>query len=84
MWVDLYTVVAVLVAAATWLLSPHLQSYDPPGDIARGVWSAIAGALWPVVVVGVAQVYAVRYVAQRIRPVHAVAPDVAPLVAMRS
>lgn len=82
MWIDVYVVAAVLVAVATWLVSPHFQSFDPPGDIARGFWSAAAGALWPVVLVGAAQVYAVRYIARRLRPAYSEALDLAPLAAL--
>jgi hypothetical protein len=82
MWIDAYLVAALLVAVAAWVVSPHFQSYDPPGEITRGLWSAAAGALWPLVVVGAAQVFAVRYVARRLRPAHSEKLDLAPSVAM--
>jgi hypothetical protein len=84
MWIDLYVVAALLVAVAAWLVSPHFQSVDPPGDIARGFWSAAAGALWPLVLVGAAQVYAVRYVARRLRPTYSEKLDLDPLAALHS
>jgi hypothetical protein len=68
MWMDLYLVSAVVVAVAAWLVSPHFQSYDPPGDISRAFWSVAAGALWPLILVGAAQVLTVRYVARRASP----------------
>lgn len=70
MWIELYVVAAVVVGVAAWLVSPQFQSYDPPGDLTRTCWSAAAGALWPLVVVGAAQLFAVRYVAQRMRPAY--------------
>jgi hypothetical protein len=82
MWVDVYVVTAIIVAVAVWLLSPHLQSYDPPGDVTRGIWSAVAGALWPLVLVGTAQIYAVRYIARRLRPTVSDELDLAPAVAL--
>jgi hypothetical protein len=68
MWIDLYILAAVVVAVTAWLVAPRFQSYDAPGDLARGFWSAAAGALWPLILVGAAQVYAVRYVARRLGP----------------
>ncbi len=44
---DVYLVSAVIAAVVAWLVSPRFQSYDPPSDIARGFWSAVAGALCP-------------------------------------
>ncbi|BBX05453.1 hypothetical protein [Mycolicibacterium aichiense] len=87
MWFDLYLVSAVVAAVGAWLISPRFQSYDPPGDVVRGICSAVAGALWPVIVVGAAQILAVRYIVRRLRSprVDAVdvdAADFAPLVAL--
>jgi hypothetical protein len=82
MWVDVYVVTAVIVAVAVWLLSPHVQSTDPPGDITRGVWSAVAGALWPLTLVGVGQIYIVRLIARRIRPTLTEDLELAPPVAL--
>jgi hypothetical protein len=83
MWIDLYVVVAVIAAVAAWLVSPHFESYDPPSDIARGFWSAAAGALWPLIVFGAVQILAVRYVARRLGPTPAEEPDRAPMLALR-
>ena len=79
---DVYLVSAVIAAAVAWLVSPRFQSYDPPSDIARGVWSAVAGALWPLIVVGAVQIIAVRYIARHLRPAPVEAVDLAPLVAL--
>jgi hypothetical protein len=83
MWMDLYLVVALLVAVATWLISPHFASSDAPGDVARGFFSAAAGALWPVVLVGTAQVLAVRYIARRLSPTYSADLNLPPSTALR-
>jgi hypothetical protein len=66
MWFDLYLVSAIIAAVAAWLVSPYFQSHDAPGDLARGLWSVVAGGLWPLIVIGAAQIIAVRYVARRL------------------
>jgi hypothetical protein len=83
MWIDLYLVSAVVVAVAAWMVSQHFQSYDPPADVTRAFWSAAAGALWPLVLVGAAQVYAIGYLARQLRPTCSEELDPSPLVAMR-
>ncbi|BBY58187.1 hypothetical protein [Mycolicibacterium sarraceniae] len=83
MWIDLYVLAALSVAVAVWLISPRFQSYDPPGDIARGFWSAVAGALWPLLLVGAAQVYAVHYIVRRFRPAYSAKLDLAPRAALQ-
>ncbi|APE17780.1 hypothetical protein [Mycolicibacterium pallens] len=79
---DVYLVSAVIAAVVAWLVSPRFQSYDPPSDIARGFWSAVAGALWPLIVVGAIQIIAVRYIARRLRPAPVEAVGLASLVAL--
>ena len=83
MWIDLYGVAALLVAVAVWLVSPHFQSADPPTDAMRGLWSAAAGALWPAVLIGAAQIFAVRYVARRLSPTYSADLHLAPRAALR-
>lgn len=82
MWIDLYLVAAFVVALAAWFVSPHFPSYDPPSDVARGFWSIIAGALWPLILVGAAQIYAVLYVTRRLRPDHSEELNPAPALEM--
>jgi hypothetical protein len=79
MWIDLYVVAALLVAVAAWMVSSRFPSFDPPGDIARGFWSAAAGALWPLILVGAVQIFAVRCVVKRLRPTYSEELDLAPL-----
>lgn len=81
MWIDLYALIAVVIAIAAWLISQRFLSYDPPGDITRGFWSIIAGALWPLVIVGVAQALLIRYVARRLRGAATAELDLSPLLA---
>jgi hypothetical protein len=83
MWLGLYLVAAIVVAVTGWLVSYHFQSDDPPGDISRAFWSAVAGALWPAVLVGTAQLLAVRYFVRRLRGANAEDPEPAPSVAIR-
>jgi hypothetical protein len=45
----------------------------------RGFYSAAAGALWPAILVGAAQVYAVRYIARQFRPTPSKKLELAPL-----
>ncbi len=80
MWLDLYLVLAVIAAVAVWLVSPQFASYDAPGDASRAVWSAVAGALWPVVVVGAVQIVIIRHVARRLHAARVPAMEPAPVV----
>ncbi|MGY4708038.1 hypothetical protein ACXDF8_00450 [Mycolicibacterium sp. CBM1] len=67
MWIDLYVAAAIVVAGAAWLVSRQYLSYDPPSDVVRAFAAVLAGALWPLVIVGLGQVLAVRYIARRLR-----------------
>ncbi|WP_328362275.1 hypothetical protein OG976_11950 [Mycobacterium sp. NBC_00419] len=67
MWIALYLVAAILVAAIAWHVSYHFQSLDAPSDAVRAAAALVAGALWPVIVVGVVQLQALRYLVRRLR-----------------
>ena len=67
MWIALYLVVAIVVAAVTWHVSHRFQSLDAPSEAVRAAAALVAGALWPVVVLGVVQLQALRYVARKLR-----------------
>ncbi|MCI4674293.1 hypothetical protein [Candidatus Mycolicibacterium alkanivorans] len=67
MWITLYLITAVVVAFLTWHMSHHLQSFDGPTDEARAFWSIVAGAIWPIVLVGVAQMLVVHLITARLR-----------------
>jgi hypothetical protein len=63
----------------------HLQSVDGPTDAGHGFWAIVAGAIWPIVLVGVGQMLAIHLITGRLRhtptaralPVPALASDVA-------
>lgn len=67
MWTALYLALAVLAAGVTWHVSYRFQSLDAPSEAVRAAAALVAGALWPVVVLGVLQVQMVRYIARRLR-----------------
>ena len=56
MWITAYLITAVVVAFLTWHMSHHIQSFERPTDTARGYWSIVAGAIWPVILLGLVQV----------------------------
>jgi hypothetical protein len=66
-WITVYLTTAVVVAFLTWHMSHHLQSFERPTDTARGVWSIVAGAIWPVILLGLVQVLAIHLVTRRLR-----------------
>lgn len=77
MWITVYLITAVVVAFLTWHMSHYLQSVDSPTDTARAVWAIVAGAIWPVILVGLAQMLAIHLVTRRLR--HAPAPHELPV-----
>ena len=77
MWITVYLITAVVVAVLTWHLSHHLQSFERPTDAARGTWSIVAGAIWPVIVLGLVQMLTIHLITRRLRhapATHAVTP----------
>ncbi len=66
MWIALYLVPAIAVAVAAWYVSKRFASFDPPNEVVRAVAVVAAGTLWPIVLLGLAQLQLVRYVARRI------------------
>ena len=77
MWITVYLITAVVVAFLTWHMSHYLQSFDGPTDAARGYLSIVAGAIWPVILVGVVQMLAIHLIARRLR--HAPVPHEVPV-----
>lgn len=67
MWIALYLVPAIAVAIASWYVSKRFASFDPPSAAVRVLAAVAAGALWPLVLIGVAQLQLVRVIARRIR-----------------
>jgi hypothetical protein len=66
MWITVYLTTAVVVAFLTWHMSHHIQSFEGPTDTARGVWSIVAGAIGPVILLGLVQVLAIHLVTRRL------------------
>jgi hypothetical protein len=65
-WITLYLITAVVVAVLTWHMSHHLQSFEGPTDTARGFWAIVAGAIWPVILLGILQVLAIHLAIRRL------------------
>lgn len=59
-WQVTYVVIAALFAVAALVVSDHLRVGEPPDARTRTVAAATAGALWPVMVVGMVQIYVIR------------------------
>jgi predicted phage tail protein len=76
-WITVYLITAVVVAVLTWHLSHHVQSLEGPTDAARGFWAIVAGAGWPVILLGVAEMLVIHLITRRLRhapATHAVTP----------
>ena len=76
----MYLITAVVVAFLTWHLSHYLQSFDGPADAARGFSSIVAGAIWPVILLGVVQLLVIHLITRRLRPAPAALPVPAPVL----
>ena len=76
MSMSLYAAVAVVAAIAVFLLAEWLRIPGVPAPGNPGRYAVVAGLLWPVLVLGIAQWALVAMVATRLRPsarpVHAV------------
>ena len=77
MWITAYLITAVVAAFLTWHMSHHLQSFERPTDAARGTWSIVAGAIWPVIVLGLVQMLTIHLITRRLR--HAPAAHALPV-----
>lgn len=67
-WGIAYVAVVVLFAVASLVAADHLSSGEPPSVITRGWVATVAGALWPVMLVGIAQVWLIRTLFTMARP----------------
>jgi hypothetical protein len=84
-WIAAYLTTAVVVAFLTWHMSHHFQSFERPTDAARALWAVMAGAVWPVILLGAAQMLVIHLITLRLRrapaahavPVPVLASDVA-------
>lgn len=68
LWSGIYLIVAALVAIATfaaadWLREGHIAAPDYPG-----VMSAVAGILWPVLLVGISEIMVLSWAYRAARP----------------
>ncbi len=81
MWMSVYAAVAVVAAIAVFLLADWLRMPGGPAPDEPGRYAVVAGLLWPVLVLGIAQWGLIAMVAARLRrrarPVHAVSPRIA-------
>lgn len=66
-WQVLYLCAALLVAAATIVVSDHLRAGEPPAASTRCAAALTAGVLWPVILVGLLQLGLVDRVVHRAR-----------------
>ena len=67
LWMYSYAAVAVVAAIAVFLLAEWVRSPHVPAPEHAGFYAAIAGLLWPVVIVGIAQWGLIAAVASRLR-----------------
>ena len=74
MWISLYAAVAVVVAVAAPMLAERLRTPGVPAPNNPSLYAVLAGLLWPVLLVGVAQWAAIAAVARRMRRAPAPAP----------
>ena len=74
MWISLYAAVAAVVAIAAFMLAERLRSPGVPAPDNQSLYAVLAGFLWPVVLVGVAQWAVIAAVAGRMRRAAAPAP----------
>ena len=76
MWMSLYAAVALVAAIAVFLLAEWLRMPAVSGSDNPGRYAVVAGLLWPVMVLGIAQWGLIAMVVARLRrsarPVHAV------------
>ena len=56
LWIALYGVAAVTAAVATFLVAGRMREPGAPAPDNAGRFAALAGVLWPLMVMGAAQV----------------------------
>lgn len=67
-WGIAYVAVALLFAVASLVVADHLSSDEPPSLLTRGWVASVSGALWPVMLIGIAQLWLIRTLFTRTRP----------------
>jgi len=61
-WGLSHLAISLLFGIAALVVADHLRSGEVPSATARGTAAVVAGALWPVMVVGLAQLLILRTV----------------------
>lgn len=84
-WEIAYLAVALLFALATPIVGQRLQSGKSPGVGTRAAVAVVAGAFWPLIVLGLAQLWVVHEAATQwgARPRHASSAEIRELVGVR-
>lgn len=67
-WGTAYVAVALLFAVASLVVADHLCTGEPPSVLTRGWVASVSGALWPVMLLGLAQLWLIRTVATIAHP----------------
>ena len=68
-WQIAYLCAALLVSVFAIIAGDHLRAGDPPAVSTRFAAALTAGALWPVIVVGLLQLWSIDRVVRHIRGV---------------
>lgn len=71
-WLIVYVCATLVFAGASTLFADHYWTADPPQGAQRAALIALAGALWPVLAVGIAQLLLIEVAARHVRHRHAV------------
>ena len=73
-WHVVYLCAALLFSAATLVAGSRLLAGDPPAVSTRCTVSLTAGALWPLIVAGLMQLWVIDQLVRRMRRVPEAAP----------
>lgn len=76
-WQVAYAVVALLFAMAAVVAAHQMRDGESPSSAAEATAALTAGALWPVMIIGLLQLGAIHCVVSRLRTGPARAPEVA-------
>lgn len=66
-WQVAYLATALLFAIAAVVAGDHLRGGDPPAASTRCALAAAAGLLWPVIVVGLVQLWTIAHASHSLR-----------------
>jgi len=68
MWAAVYLSGVAVVALGAWVFSDAVRTGEPISVVAQALWAVVAGILWPVVLLGLAQLLVLRVVVKRLKP----------------